>query len=194
MQLLLYAYLLTLLVGASTGSYCRYHELTEYNVSSYTQPINIEEYRAQCVATSLNAAIVSGKLVVRDCASAQYSLDNGPNWQTYTEPVALTRGQSVLVKCGDTEPVLLINPPSLDHYGRGLSMNHKPSVFVVMIDAVSYEAFHRLMPRTLQMLQYEKEFDVFKFTKYQTILLFYRIFCLFLAISLMEKNVLNSGS
>lgn len=167
----LYVYSLTLQVSSGENTYCRFNDLQTFATTPPFKPINTDEYNSNCLKfPTFNATIRQGSLHVEGCANAEYRINtNAPEWHVYKTPVPLTNGQSVRVRCGHGDSILLVNPPMV--VKQPLSPPSKtPSVFVVMIDAVSYEALHRLMPNTVAALKHETDVDVYEFTKYPPLL------------------------
>lgn len=164
--ILLYVYSFTLFASSAGATYCRYPDLQAYPAPHRHIPIKVDEFNANCLRyPSFNATIADSTLIVEDCVHAQYQI-GASTWNLYSTPVPLSKGQNVFVKCDDSSPVLLVNPPKIeDTSSKGLP-SPNPSVFVVMVDAVAYEVLHRLMPNTANMLKTEVDMEVYEFTKY----------------------------
>lgn len=163
---LLYVYILTLgSIVSGENTYCRFPDLQAFPIPFNFPTINTDDYNSNCLQyPSFNATIQQGSLIVQGCASnAEYRINSLTDWQLYKTPVPLSKGQSVRVRC-DNGNVLLVNPPMPEKQEGPTSKN--PSVFVVMVDAVSYEALHRIMPHTVEMLKDVSDVNVFEFTKY----------------------------
>jgi Protein of unknown function (DUF229) len=165
--ILLYVYILTLLVVSGESTYCKFGNVDAFPAPHHAKPINIAEYNDNCLrAPPFNAAINHGILTIEGCQTATYQYVGSDTWHSYNHQVPLKDGDAVHVSCDGSSPILLINPPSPHNVKAPSSRN--PSVFVVMLDAISYEALHRLMPYTVDMLKNHEQLDVFEFTKYHT--------------------------
>lgn len=153
------------------SSYCRYPNLGAHPSPFDHTPINVDEYNINCLQyPSFNATIQDNTLIVHDCSNAEYQFNSASatTWEAYKQPVKLAEGQSVQVRCDDSRPILLVNPPTFASINDGRLPSPNPSVFVVMIDAVSFEVINRNMPNTLKTMK-DLGLDVYEFNKYSTV-------------------------
>jgi hypothetical protein len=170
--ILLYVCILAPYANGASSAYCRYPDLQAFPSPHRHTPINTDEYNINCLQyPTFNATIIDSALVVEDCVNAQFMIGGTSSWTQYSSPVPLKKGQNVFVRCDDSNPVMLVKPPTLeDILNNKGTPSPNPSVFVVMVDAVAYEALHRLMPNTASMLKSEAGMEVYEFTKYPSII------------------------
>lgn len=160
-------FLFVYLVVSNASPYCKYPDLQNFPAPIRHTPIPVSDFNHNCLEyPSFNASIVDSSLHVEACVNAQYQIGGAQEWNQYSSPVPLKKGQYVFVKCEDSKSVLLVNPPKAEDVPSKGVPSPNPSVFVVMVDAVAVEVLHRLMPNTVNMLKKEVDVEVYEFTKY----------------------------
>lgn len=121
---------------------------------------------------TFSAKITNDTVFVYGCSQeVRWKKRHDRDYQVYYEPVFLKDEDTyAYVTCGDSDPIYLVKPAKPGYARNGVSNKELKNVFIVMMDALSWEGIQRYMPHTLDVVnKASKDFDVTEFAKYSAV-------------------------